>query len=75
MITDGATTYAYDGLDRVASAAGRAFSYSGLGNTPAAAGAELYGRDPAGDVVSVAGLYAYTDRHGDLTATFTGAGR
>ncbi|WP_214416964.1 LamG-like jellyroll fold domain-containing protein [Sphaerisporangium fuscum] len=74
MITDGAATYAYDGLDRLASAAGTAFSYSGLGNTPAAAGAETYGRDPAGGVVSVAGLYAYTDRHGDLTATFTGAG-
>ncbi|MEU7745367.1 LamG-like jellyroll fold domain-containing protein [Nonomuraea sp. NPDC049158] len=74
MITDGATSYAYDGLDRLASTAGRTFSYSGLGNTPAAAGAELYGRDPSGDLVSVAGLYAYTDRHGDLTATFTGAG-
>ncbi|KAA2253340.1 RHS repeat-associated core domain-containing protein [Solihabitans fulvus] len=78
MATAGSTGYTYDGLGRVATASGNTFSYDGTGHALTGDGSQTFGRGPSGQVLSVgtgagAGL-AFTNQHGDLTATFTATG-
>ncbi len=75
---DNTVSYAYDGLDRVATRGADSFSYGGLGLDPVADGSFLYSRSPGGRLVGmsdgVAARLVGHDRHGDVTHLFTGPG-
>ena len=72
-VTQGSATYQYDALGRVTNSG---FSYTGLGNTLATDTAAKYVRDPAGQLAAVeagsTNLYAWTDRHSDVVAEYSG---
>ena len=80
--TGAVTTYAYDGLDRLAVRNGSRLVYGGLEKEPSVEeGVAAYSRDPDGDLLAVGsgsgGDWAtLTDAHGDVVAAFTtdGAG-
>ncbi len=75
---DNTVSYAYDGLDRVATRGTDSFSYGGLGLDPVADGSFVYSRSPGGRLVGmsdgVAARLVGHDRHGDVTHLFTGPG-
>lgn len=76
---DGTTaTTTFDGLARIATRDGTGFSYTGLALDPTSDGTAVYGRDPAGRLVSVADAagarHAGLDRHGDLVGLYDAAG-
>ncbi|MEV5283126.1 HYD1 signature containing ADP-ribosyltransferase family protein [Streptomyces sp. NPDC052811] len=78
LTTDGTTTYTHDALGRLATAGSNTFSYNSTSSTPISDGSETYGRSPDGQLLSVSGTggaaLAFTNQHGDLTATFTPTG-
>jgi RHS repeat-associated protein len=71
---DGTATYAWDGLDRLASRSGVPFSYAGTGIDPVSDGTTLYSLSPEGDPLAVSDAagarLALQDRHGDLGVLF-----
>jgi RHS repeat-associated protein len=75
LITDGTASYAYDSLNRIATAAGKTFSYAGTQQQPVTDGVQTFANGPAGQILAVSDgtnkLAALTDPiHGDLTALF-----
>ncbi|MFB8183276.1 LamG-like jellyroll fold domain-containing protein [Streptomyces sp. NPDC055966] len=78
LANDGTTAYTHDSLGRLATAGAGTFTYNGTDNAIVADGTETYGRTPDGQLISVSGgsgaTLAYTNQHGDLTATFTATG-
>ncbi|NVK80021.1 LamG-like jellyroll fold domain-containing protein [Streptomyces morookaense] len=78
LTTDGTTSYTHDALGRLATAGSNTFTYNGTDNTIVSDGTETYGRTPNGQLLSVGGssgaALAFTNQHGDLTATFTATG-
>ncbi|MFE3185527.1 LamG-like jellyroll fold domain-containing protein [Streptomyces violascens] len=77
-VTDGTTTYTHDALGRLTTAGSNTFSYNGTESTVVSDGTETYARTPGGSLLSVSGTsgaaLAYTNQHGDMTATFTPTG-
>jgi RHS repeat-associated protein len=86
QITAGNSSYTWDAVDRMVSAAGSgtggfsvALTYEGMSNEVASDGSATYSRDPAGAIVGVdstAGgkTLALNDQHGDLSGMFTASG-
>ncbi|MFJ5535170.1 LamG-like jellyroll fold domain-containing protein [Streptomyces sp. NPDC093261] len=78
LTKDGSTTYTHDDLGRLAAAGSSTFAYDGTDDQVVSDGTETFGRGPAGDLLGVNGpggaALAYTNQHGDLTATFTATG-
>ncbi|MEU9277184.1 LamG-like jellyroll fold domain-containing protein [Streptomyces sp. NPDC048341] len=78
LTTDGSTTYTHDDLGRLATAGSATFAYDGTDGQTVSDGTENYGRGPDGELLGVSGpggaALAYTNQHGDLTATFTATG-
>ncbi|MEA5367216.1 LamG-like jellyroll fold domain-containing protein [Amycolatopsis sp., V23-08] len=76
--TDGTNNYSYDSLGRMLTSGANAFSYDGTTSVLTGDGADTYGRGPDGDLLSVSrgghSALAFTNAHGDLTATFTAGG-
>ncbi|QKV74196.1 LamG-like jellyroll fold domain-containing protein [Amycolatopsis sp. Hca4] len=76
--TDGTNNYSYDSLGRMLTSGASTFSYDGTTSVLTGDGADTYGRGPDGDLVSVSrgghSALAFTNAHGDLTATFTAGG-
>jgi RHS repeat-associated protein len=80
LVGDGATSYAYDSLDRVASRNGVIFQYPDTGNDVVADGARLVSRGPQGAPVADRAAAAttqarmlYADQHGDITGRYLGS--
>ncbi|MBY8879933.1 LamG-like jellyroll fold domain-containing protein [Actinacidiphila acidipaludis] len=75
---DGAGSYTHDSLGRLATAGTNTFGYDGTAPGIVSDGTETYDRSPGGELTAVSGqggpALAYTDQHGDLTATFTATG-
>ena len=75
---DGQVAYTYDGLDRVATRDGVAFTYAGPGLDPISDGGFTYAHSPGGRVLTVndgtSSFLAGQNRHGDLTHLFTNGG-
>jgi RHS repeat-associated protein len=72
-------SYVYDGLDRVINRNGTLFQYSGAGQDPVGDGVETYGRDPDGDLLSVAragsgAKLTMSDGHEDVVGAFAAEG-
>ncbi|MEV7679883.1 LamG-like jellyroll fold domain-containing protein [Streptomyces sp. NPDC088341] len=71
-ITDGASTFAYDSLDRVLRSGQTSLSYDGGSDNLAADGTGRYSRTPDGSLLAIAKgttrQWAVTDRHTDLVA-------
>ncbi|MGV9566070.1 LamG-like jellyroll fold domain-containing protein [Streptomyces sp. NPDC003480] len=78
LTKDGSTTYTHDDLGRLATVGTSTFAYDGTDDQAVSDGTETFGRGPAGDLLGINGpggaALAYTNQHGDLTATFTAAG-
>jgi RHS repeat-associated protein len=78
LTSDGTASYTHDGLGRLAATGSSTFAYDGTSPGIVSDGIETYGRGPGGGLLSVSGAsgaaLAYTDQHGDLTATFTPTG-
>ncbi|MFZ4233784.1 RHS repeat-associated core domain-containing protein [Streptomyces murinus] len=78
LTQDGSTTYTHDDLGRLATAGANTFAYDGTDEQAVSDGTETYGRGPDGELLGVNGpagtALAYTNQHGDLTATFTATG-
>ncbi|MEU6098622.1 LamG-like jellyroll fold domain-containing protein [Streptomyces sp. NPDC047079] len=78
LTRDGSTTYTHDDLGRLATAGSSTFAYDGTGEQVVSDGTETYGRGPGGQLLGIAGpggaALAYTNQHGDLSATFTATG-
>ncbi|MFY7064665.1 DNRLRE domain-containing protein [Nocardiopsis changdeensis] len=73
MITDGDTTYFYDGLNRLIQRGGDKILYADQANDPVSVAGELIARDLAGSPLSTstggsAGLVTIADQHGDVIA-------
>lgn len=67
--------YVYDGLDRMVNRNGTLLSYSGTGTDPVSDGAETYGRDPDGGLLSVQrtggkARLTLSDGHDDVVGSF-----
>ncbi|WP_329491956.1 RHS repeat-associated core domain-containing protein [Kitasatospora sp. NBC_01246] len=73
QITEGTTTYTYDGLDRVTTRNAARFTYDGGSNNLTGDGTWSYARDAAGTLLGAtngtANLRIRTDQHTDATAT------
>ncbi|MFE6869236.1 LamG-like jellyroll fold domain-containing protein [Kitasatospora sp. NPDC057692] len=78
LVAEGGRTYAYDGLGRLSSTAGRSFGYAGTSTRIVSDGTDAYSRTPDGGLVALGsgggGVFAYSNRHGDLVGTFTANG-
>lgn len=78
LTQDGSTTYTHDDLGRLATAGANTFAYDGTDEQAVSDGTETYGRGLDGELLGVNGpagtALAYTNQHGDLTATFTATG-
>jgi RHS repeat-associated protein len=86
QITDGASSYTWDALDRLVGAANQntggsaiALTYDGMTNEVASDSSASYSRDPAGAIVGVDStsggrMLALDDQHNDLSGTFGAAG-
>ncbi|WP_157856385.1 FG-GAP-like repeat-containing protein [Actinacidiphila yeochonensis] len=75
MTSAGGTAYAYDALDRLTTRGTTAFQYAGASTQITSDGASAYSYDPAGHLLALdqdgTGVLAYSNTHGDITATFT----
>src|SRR5437867_2850089 len=75
---NGAVSYSYDALDRIARRGAASFSYEGTDADPVSDGAFTYARSPGAHLLAVSdgthSLLAGLDRHGDLTHLFDAAG-
>ncbi|MEU1425073.1 LamG-like jellyroll fold domain-containing protein [Kitasatospora sp. NPDC005751] len=73
QVTEGTTTYTYDGLDRVTTRNAAKFTYDGGSNNLTGDGTWSYARDGAGTLLGAtngtANLRIRTDQHTDATAT------
>jgi RHS repeat-associated protein len=78
VVKSGDVTYAYDGLDRLASrldsavGVGQIFGFAGLESDPVSDGLQLFSRSPSGQAVAVGGntkpfRWVGVNRHGDVT--------
>ncbi|WUW86264.1 hypothetical protein OG595_10230 [Streptomyces sp. NBC_01451] len=71
-VTDGATAYRYDSMDRVQTRGSTTLTYDGGSNNLASDGTTTYNRTPEGSLLSyevgASGQLALTDRHTDLVA-------
>jgi RHS repeat-associated protein len=69
------TTYAYDGLDRVTSRGATSFTYASPTDDLVGDGTATYSRTPDGDPLAITdptgSRATWSDRHGDLVATYT----
>ncbi|MCX3058378.1 LamG-like jellyroll fold domain-containing protein [Streptomyces beihaiensis] len=78
LATDGTTTYSHDAFGRLATAGSATFTYNGTDNSIVSDGTDTYSRGPGGGLLGIANTggaaLAYTDQHGDVTATFTATG-
>ncbi|OXM61365.1 LamG-like jellyroll fold domain-containing protein [Amycolatopsis vastitatis] len=78
LATDGTNNYSYDSLGRMLTSGANTFSYDGTTSTLTGDGTDAYSRGPDGELVSVSrgghAALAFTNTHGDLTATFTAGG-
>ncbi|WP_410595427.1 LamG-like jellyroll fold domain-containing protein [Amycolatopsis sp. lyj-23] len=76
--TDGTNNYSYDSLGRMLTSGTNTFSYDGTTSALTGDGTDTYGRGPDGDLSSVSrgghSALAFTNAHGDLTATFSASG-
>jgi RHS repeat-associated protein len=74
MASDGPQTFGYDGLDRLALQGVTALKYSGLSTDVVADRSQVFGRGPAGSLLSVGQgstqRSVLTDQHGDVTGGF-----
>jgi RHS repeat-associated protein len=74
LVSQGDTTYAYDGLDRVASRSGTTQQYAGTSDDLVSDGTELYARGAYDELMAVSqGASKRTtlsDQHGDVFAAF-----
>ncbi|MFI0939333.1 RHS repeat-associated core domain-containing protein [Streptomyces sp. NPDC021020] len=75
MTAAGATAYTYDALDRLTTRGGAHFTYAGASTQITTDGSSAYTYDPVGHLLALdqngTGVLAYSNTHGDLTATFT----
>ncbi|MEV4558402.1 LamG-like jellyroll fold domain-containing protein [Kitasatospora sp. NPDC049285] len=75
LATQQAQSYTYDALGRLTTSNGHGFTYDTTTSSLTSDGTENYTRTPAGALTAVGtgtnAALAYTDRHGDLIATFT----
>ncbi|MGW2255195.1 RHS repeat-associated core domain-containing protein [Kitasatospora sp. NPDC001660] len=73
LITEGTTTYTYDGLDRATTRGAARFTYDGGSNNLTGDGTWTYARDTAGNLLGAASattsVRVRTDQHTDATAT------
>jgi RHS repeat-associated protein len=78
LSSDGTNAYTYDGLGRLASAGSNTFGYDDTSSIIAGDGVNTYSRGPDGSLSSVSAAghsaLAFTNSHGDLSATFTATG-
>ncbi|MFI8460463.1 LamG-like jellyroll fold domain-containing protein [Kitasatospora sp. NPDC085464] len=78
LITEGTTSYTYDGLDRVTGRNAARFSYDGGTNELTGDGTWTYARDTAGNLLGAANATSSvrlrTDQHTDVTATLDSNG-
>jgi RHS repeat-associated protein len=74
LVSAAGQSYAYDGLNRVTNRNGTAFTYAGFEQDSVSDGTELFGRGPAGELLSVAEgndkRLTLSDEHGDLVGAF-----
>jgi RHS repeat-associated protein len=75
LVTNGAASYGYDSLDRVASRNGTRFTYAGLSNEVVSDGGRLISRLPDGTAfsdkpVGGTGRMLFADRHGDVIGRY-----
>ncbi|WP_159012053.1 FG-GAP-like repeat-containing protein [Streptomyces sp. NRRL F-5123] len=75
MTAAGGTTYTYDALDRLTTRGSTAFTYAGASTQITTDGTAAYTYDPAGHLIALdqngTVTLAYSNTHGDVTATFT----
>ncbi|MGW3044377.1 NucA/NucB deoxyribonuclease domain-containing protein [Kitasatospora sp. NPDC001159] len=78
LTSQGGQTYTYDALGRLTTSAGHTFTYDATSNNLTSDGTENYTRTPTGGLTAIGtpagAAFAYSDRHGNLVATFTATG-
>jgi RHS repeat-associated protein len=78
LASDGTNSYTHDGLGRMLTSGPNAFTYDGTSPTLTGDGTHTYSRGPDGSLLAVGSgsqtALAFTDAHGDLSATFTAGG-
>ncbi|MGW3172997.1 LamG-like jellyroll fold domain-containing protein [Streptomyces sp. NPDC001153] len=78
LVTDGTTNYTHDAFGRLATAGSATFTYNGTDNTIVSDGTDTYSRGLGNQLIGISNSagasLAYTDQHGDLSATFTATG-